>query len=319
MHYSKRSFEQAVLADLEYVLSAEIGIENGVKTGTHEPKRTAQIPKSSTESPRITACSDGSGVPQIWSLASGSKANCTYVTDGSTKLLIDFGLSCRATEKLLRELGTTLSDIDAIFITHEHSDHVAGLPTLLKHHDIPIHMTEPSSLAFIRSKGYEYRDKLTVHPISYTQKIGTLTVSSCQISHDSAACVSYLVKGGDISFCTCTDLGCITDEIVEHISQATSIILESNHDIALLKAGAYPEEIKHRIHSKYGHLSNSDCAELLVRLAESGVRRALLGHISPENNTPELAMMTAIDALESAGLSLDLLDTAPREGLRRLL
>lgn len=311
MHYPKMSFEQAVSAELEYIQAHENESFN----------HTVPRPKSgrSADPPGITASSAQKGDPQIWSLASGSKANCTYVTDGKTKLLIDFGLSCRAVGKLLRELGTDLSEIDAIFITHEHSDHIAGLPTLLKHYDIPIHMTEPSSLAFIRSKGYEFRDKLTAHPISYTQTVGTLTVTSCRISHDAAACVSYLVTGGDISFCTCTDLGCVSAEIREHLAAATSIILESNHDIALLRSGSYPEELKRRILSDHGHLSNSACAELLVSLAEGQVRRVLLGHISPENNTPELALMTAIDALDAAGLSLELLDTAPRDVPRRLL
>lgn len=304
------TFEQAVNAELEYIIASETSQSPYHQTSTSVSKKREQT---------NTAAVSQSEVPQIWSLASGSRANSIFLTDGKTNLLIDCGLSCRMLNAHLKNIGFSLSDIDAVFITHEHSDHTAGLPTLLKNHSIPVHMTEPSYIAFTRSKGFEYREKIITHPIEYTETVGDLTVTSCQLSHDAAACVSYLVQGNGLSFCTCTDLGVMTDKVMKHASKATAVILESNHDPALLRSGSYPDELKRRIRSDCGHLSNYDCSNALAELVKNGVQRVLLGHISPENNTPELALHCAIEALDRAGLKVELLDTAPRMSPKRIL
>lgn len=254
----------------------------------------------------------GCDVRRIVSLASGSRANCTLVEGNGTRLLIDFGLSCRMLGGFLKKYGLELSDIDAVFITHEHSDHVGGLATFFKNYDIPVHMTEPSFLAYTRKSGFEYRDRITVHEVEYETEIGGFTVSSCEVSHDSAACVSYLVTGNGISFCTCTDLGFVPERVFKHVSRAENVIFESNHDITLLETGEYPEELKRRIRSRSGHLSNAQCDDVLVRLVDAGVKRILLGHISPENNDPTLALHGAILALEQAGRNIEFIGVAPR-------
>lgn len=310
MQHSKMTFEQAVNAELEHIIASEATQTNCTQANSTVPQKREQT---------FTASVAPSGTPQIWSLASGSRANSIFLTDGKTSLLIDCGLSCRMLNAHLKSIGFSLSDIDAAFITHEHSDHTAGLPTLLKNHSIPVHMTEPSYIAFTRSKGFEYREKIIAHPTEYTETVGTLTVTSCPVSHDAAACVSYLVEGDELSFCTCTDLGMMTDEVIAHASKATSLILESNHDPALLRSGSYPDELKRRIRSDRGHLSNYDCSSALVTLVKNGVQRVLLGHISPENNTPELALHCAIEALERADLTVELLDAAPRMSVKRIL
>ena len=253
-----------------------------------------------------------SGAPRIISLASGSRANCTLIEGGGTRILIDFGLSCRMLCGFLKRYGVELADIDAIFITHEHIDHVYGLATFLKKYSVPVHMTEPSYLAYTRKAGFEYRDKITVHEVEYTAEIGGFTVSSCEVCHDSAACVSYLVEGNGVSFCTCTDLGFMPERVLRHVSRAESVILESNHDVTLLETGEYPDDLKRRIRSRSGHLSNEQCDENLVRLVGAGVKRILLGHISPENNDPRLALQAAILALDKAGKKVDFIDAAPR-------
>ena len=212
----------------------------------------------------------------------------------------------------MKKYNLSIADIDAIFITHEHVDHVYGLSTLFKNYDIPVHMTEPSYLAYTRKAGFDYRDKITTHEVEFKVEIGGFTVSSCEICHDSAACVSYLVEGNGVSFCTCTDLGFVPERVFQHVSRAKSIILESNHDVALLETGEYPDDLKRRIRSRSGHLSNEQCDDTLVRLAHAGVKRILLGHVSPENNDPRLALQAAILALDKAGESVEYIDVAPR-------
>ncbi len=254
----------------------------------------------------------------VWSLASGSKANCTLVCGEHTAILIDLGLSCRAANASLKTLGLSLDDIDAVFITHEHSDHIAGLDTFFKKYDAPVFMTEPSYLGYIRGRGFDHRDDVKVkRDIEFTETVGELTVTSFSVPHDSAACVAYKISGGGISLGICTDTGEPSEELLDFFTGCRSVITECNHDVIMLKCGIYPEELKYRILSGYGHTSNADCADFSVRLAERGVENLLLAHISPENNTPELALYTVREALTAAGRGFSYIGAAPRLGLLR--
>ena len=255
---------------------------------------------------------NGAVAPRIISLASGSRANCTLVDGGDTRILIDFGLSCRMLDSFLKRYGLSISDINAVFITHEHVDHVYGLATFFKKYSIPVHMTEPSYLAYTRKAGFENRDRITVHEVEYKFEIGGFTVSSCEVCHDSAACVSYLVEGYGTSFCTCTDLGFMPERVFNHVSRAENVIIESNHDVSMLENGEYPEELKRRIRSRFGHLSNEQCGSELGRLVNAGVKRILLGHISPENNDPMIALEEAEKAIRNAGEQVEYIGVAPR-------
>lgn len=274
--------------------------ENESRDGAVNPHKTA----------KISECD--AGTPRIISLASGSRANCTLIDGGDTRILIDFGLSCRMLESFLKKYGLSISDINAVFITHEHADHVYGLGTFFKKYGIPVHMTEPSYLAYTRKAGFEYRDKITVHEVEYSMEIGGFTVSSCEVCHDSAACVSYLVEGYGTSFCTCTDLGFMPERVFNHVSRAENVIIESNHDVTMLETGEYPYELKRRIRSRSGHLSNDQCDDVIPRLVNAGVRRILLGHISPENNSPKLALDAAKRALGEAVDRVEYIAVAPR-------
>jgi phosphoribosyl 1,2-cyclic phosphodiesterase len=257
-------------------------------------------------------------LPGIYSLASGSRANCTLVSDGETHILIDLGVSVKYLTASLKEIGLTPSDISALFITHEHSDHVAGINVFLKKYSIPVHITEPSYLAFIRGGGFEIRDRLTVHEdISFTEQVGNITVRSIPVPHDSAACVAYKVTGNGLSLGICTDIGKPSDTLLEFFSDCTDVITEANHDVIMLKCGIYPDSLKYRILSDCGHTSNDDCADFVVRLARAGVKNVLLSHISPENNTHDLALFCVNKALEAAGVSLNYLGAAPRLSLMR--
>ena len=256
--------------------------------------------------------------PGIWSLASGSKANCTLVCGHSTAILIDLGVSCRSANTELKTLGLSLDDIDAVFITHEHSDHIAGLDTFFKKYKAPVFMTEPSYLGYIRGKGFEHRDEVSVKKdVEFTETVGGFTVTSLSVPHDSSACVAYKVTGEGVSLGICTDTGTPSEKLLSFFSDCENVITECNHDVIMLKCGIYPEELKYRILSDYGHTSNDACAEFAVKLAQCGVKNLLLAHVSPENNTPDLALYTVNEALRASGCDFSYIGVAPRVGLLR--
>lgn len=256
--------------------------------------------------------------PGIWSLASGSKANCTLVCGQNTAILIDLGVSCRAANTELKTLGLSLDDINAVFITHEHSDHIAGLDTFFKKYKAPVFMTEPSYLGYIRGKGFEHRDEVKVKKdVEFTETVGGFTVTSLSVPHDSASCVAFKITGEGISLGICTDTGTPSDKLLEFFSDCKNVITECNHDVIMLKCGIYPEELKYRILSDYGHTSNDACAAFAVKLAERGVENLLLAHVSPENNTPDLALYTVSEALKASGRGFSYVGVAPRVGLLR--
>ncbi len=251
--------------------------------------------------------------PQIISFASGSKANCTLVSDGKTHILIDFGISCRKARTALADCGLALSDISAVFLTHEHTDHVAGLPTFLKSFDTPVYIARPSYLEYIRGKGFDLRNKLTVTETDFIMSVGALSISAMPVRHDSASCVAYKITGQGLSIGICTDIGCPTEELFEFFKDCENVITEANYDEVMLLCGAYSQTLKYRIMSEHGHTSNEDCARFVCRLARQGVRRVLLAHISPENNTPDLAVHTVAMQMRNEGAHLEFLAAAPRE------
>ena len=250
---------------------------------------------------------------RIISLFSGSKGNCTLLRVGDTRILIDAGMSCRAIERALCAVGECLSDINAVFITHEHSDHTKALPVLLKKHPIPVHIAEATAKELCRS-GFP-TDCFAVHPPCFSVDIKasptapTVTVQSFVIPHDSRCCIGFRFSAEGAGYshtaAIATDMGCVTEDIRSCLCGACELILESNHDENMLMMGPYPYELKRRILSEQGHLSNSCAADFLCELTHTGTRHILLAHLSPENNTPELAYLTAQTALRRLGLTQD--------------
>ncbi len=250
---------------------------------------------------------------RIISLFSGSKGNCTLVRVGNTRILIDAGMSCRAIERALCTVGEQLADINAIFITHEHSDHTKALPVLLKKHPVPVHLADATAKELSQS-GFP-TDCFAVHPVCFSVKVAAdkdapiLSVQSFAIPHDSRCCVGYrfTAEGEGYSHIAAiaTDMGCVTEDIRTSLCGAREVILESNHDENMLMMGPYPYELKRRILSDHGHLSNTCAAEFLCELTDGAARHILLAHLSPENNTPELAYLTAQAALRRKGLIQD--------------
>ncbi len=228
---------------------------------------------------------------KICSLYSGSKGNAFLIGCNDDCILIDAGKSARRLCEGIRRCGYSPEQVRAIFVTHEHSDHIQALPVFLKKYPIPVHILESCSyrLESVASVG----SSLICHPTEYTETVGPFLVRSFQTPHDSCGSVGFRVEIHD--GCSeyilgyATDIGYVTQKIKKSLLGCQAVILESNHDVEMLKNGIYPDDLKKRIRSKHGHLSNEECADLASLLAENGTECIMLAHLSQENNTPELA------------------------------
>lgn len=255
------------------------------------------------------SCALPYGGCRLCTLYSGSDGNATYFSDGSTAILIDAGKSARALTNALKAIGAlpekgtpTAPPVNAIFITHEHTDHISALAVFLKKYPVPVHVTAPSAEKLYRLFGDSpTRECVTVHPPIFTETVGTLTVTSFPTSHDSRMSVGYRItaatEDGARTFGYATDLGTVTPAVESALLGCEAVVLESNHDAELLLDGPYPYDLKMRIRSRYGHLSNADAATFAASLAEHGTERFLLAHLSKENNMPHLAYGETFTAL----------------------
>ena len=228
-----------------------------------------------------------------YTLYSGSSGNCVYVKTPDTEILFDAGVSARAVEKGLNDVQSSLSHIQAIFVTHEHSDHIKGLEVISKKHHIPTHMVTASARALIRNPQASLLNDLYLHPSVFSVKFGNTTVRSFPTPHDSAASVGYTVEyeenGKTEKFGLATDIGHITEDIASSLIGSGAVVIEANHDVNMLFAGPYPYHLKLRILSDKGHLSNDDCAKFTRFLAENGTKHFVLAHLSKENNYAPIA------------------------------
>ena len=239
---------------------------------------------------------------RICIFASGSGGNCLLLSDGSTHVLVDAGISMRRIEASLREAGIAMSDITGVLITHEHSDHISGLKMLLKYHHLPAYA--PHTVAN-RMRGMlpDVDGSLNIIEVGTVFELGSLRVRAFHTPHDTDESVGYRFSGTG-SFAIATDMGHVTDEVLDGLTGAETVLIESNHDIDMLSYGPYPVYLKRRILSDRGHLSNKDCAVLARYLAENGTTRIILGHLSKENNTPETALSESRAALDGTRAEL---------------
>lgn len=225
------------------------------------------------------------------SIASGSSGNCIYVGSETTHLLIDAGISTRKIEEGLNRLELSGRDIDGILITHEHSDHVAGLGVFCKKYHVPLYATKGTVQAVLGGRGKNIPDASLfqeIEPDSHFM-IKDLRVSPMRVSHDAAEPVAYRVGYQDKKVAVCTDLGIFNDYTAECLQGLNAILLEANHDVNMLQVGSYPYYLKQRILGNRGHLSNENAGRLLDRILNDNMHAVLLGHLSKENNMPELA------------------------------
>jgi phosphoribosyl 1,2-cyclic phosphodiesterase len=233
---------------------------------------------------------------RICPLSSSSKGNSTFLSGADTSLLIDAGISFRRIRNALESQGLDAAGLSAVLITHEHTDHVKGLYTLLKHLDIPL-FGAPETLRELLWRRLVPPSARLI-PIEGTFCVGDIEISPFDTPHDAVHSIGFRFRmpdGRQIGFAT--DLGHITDAVRENLTGCDLVVLESNYDPGMLSCSSYPYPLKVRIRGDYGHLSNEDCAGELVRLVQSGTTRIVLGHLSEQNNLPQIAMQTAQNIL----------------------
>lgn len=206
-------------------------------------------------------------------------------------MLVDIGISGRKTEKGLKELELTGNDIDGILITHEHADHIQGLGVIARKYGMPIYATAGTIEAIKGCGSLGSLDEGLFHEVEEDRKfiIKDLTINPMRISHDAAQPVGYRIAYGNRRVAVCTDLGVYNDYTVECLKGMDALLLEANHDVNMLQVGPYPYYLKQRILGDRGHLSNENTGRLLCRVLHDGLKSVLLGHLSKENNLPELA------------------------------
>lgn len=231
---------------------------------------------------------------RMCSIASGSSGNCIYVGSDTTHLLVDVGISGKRIESGLNRLELSGRDVDGIMITHEHSDHIQGLGIMARRYHIPIYATEGTIAALKRMSSIGNIPEELFHPVSADQRytIKDLVVHPMAISHDAADPVAYRIYYGREKISICTDIGFYNDYTVECLKDSDAILIEANHDVNMLQVGPYPYPLKQRILGNRGHLSNENCGKLLSGVLHDRLQHIFLGHLSKENNLPDLAYET---------------------------
>lgn len=244
-------------------------------------------------------------------LASGSKGNCTLLSSSHTRLLVDAGLSCKETLKRLRAMGEDPERLDAILITHEHSDHVGGLPVLARKLHVPIYMTGACNDEWGRSfsdpeerRKQTNLDRLELFAAGRSFQVGDIVVTPFTIPHDAADPVGFTFRTEGIKVSIATDLGYMPSNVREHLRGSDVLMVESNHDLEMLRGGPYPWSVKQRVMSRVGHLSNDALAEYFSSDYDGSASTVILAHLSEQNNHPEIARGAAERALAPRGGSL---------------
>ncbi len=234
------------------------------------------------------------------SLFSGSSGNCTYLASPAGGILVDAGVSAKRIREALTARGVDPASLKAIFITHEHSDHIAGLKVLLKQFPMPVYATRGTLDALIEKDALPSGAQVCI--MDGAVEAAGMTVSAFATPHDSVESCGYRIAFPDErTAAVATDMGYLTDSVAKAIAGCDLVHIESNHDVGMLECGPYPYALKRRVLGRGGHLSNEACASLLPSLLQSGTTRFMLSHLSKENNDPALAHRVSQTALESAG------------------
>ncbi len=245
---------------------------------------------------------------RIISLYSGSTGNAFVISAPCGTLLIDAGKNAKRLCGALSEVDINVDDIGAILVTHEHTDHISALPVFLKKHPVPVHIAYGCAYKLLPHPSVE--PLLHMHPPIHEERICGMQVTSFPTPHDSRASVGYRIEIPDTDGNTvyrigyATDIGYVTPEIEEALTGCDAVILESNHDYDMLMTGPYPYDLKKRIASRRGHLSNPDSAALAARLCAAGTKKLMLAHLSQENNAPDLALGECVGAVGDADVEV---------------
>lgn len=221
----------------------------------------------------------------ITSLNSGSNGNCYYVGNNHDAVLVDAGISCRETEKRMLRLGLSIKKVRAIFISHEHTDHISGVPVLAKKYNLPVYITpktlESSRLTLDQELVRSFNDAETI-------EIGDLVVKAFSKKHDAGHPHSFIISYAGINIGVFTDIGIACENVIKHFSQCNAAFLEANYDDEMLEKGGYPYHLKQRIRGGEGHLSNKQALDLFLNHKSDKLSHLLLAHLSKNNNSPYL-------------------------------
>lgn len=241
------------------------------------------------------------------SLASGSSGNCYYLTDGETSILIDGGLGIRTVKKVFKEYTLSLDEVKAVFVTHDHADHIKAVGHLSNKHNLPIYST-PEVHEGIR-KSYCMTEKLTEEHKRFirkgeTIKVGNIEVTCFEVPHDSTDNVGYQINICGKYFTFITDVGRITPTITQYVRNTDYLVMEANYDMTMLSNGPYPTHLKERIASGTGHLCNKELASFIAENFTQRLKKLWLCHLSKDNNHPELALKTVEAALKAKGITM---------------
>jgi phosphoribosyl 1,2-cyclic phosphodiesterase len=236
-------------------------------------------------------------------LGSGSRGNATFIKTGTTRLLIDAGLSRKELANRLEAIGEEPDGIDAVLITHEHNDHAAGLKSLAKELKIEAYLTW-GTIQALKAEEYELNGSTLVPVTPGTPfKIGDAVVTAFRVPHDAREPVAFSVSCDGLRITQLTDVGHLPDTVAESLREADVLILESNHDLELLRVGPYPWNLKQRLLGRHGHLSNTAVARFLREQYDGRASHLMLAHLSEQNNHPELARQETLKALRSRALT----------------
>lgn len=231
---------------------------------------------------------------KLCSIASGSSGNCIYIGSDEHSILVDAGISAKRIEQGLNSFDMTAKDLDGIFVTHEHSDHIKGIGVMARRYHVPIYGT-PGTISEIKQMsnlGKIEEDLFHTVAADTVLEMGDLSIEPFTISHDAAEPVGYKIENGDKKAAVATDMGVYNQYIVDKLQNLDALLLEANHDINMLQVGSYPYYLKRRILGERGHLSNESAGRLLCELLHDNMKAIFLGHLSHENNYEKLAFET---------------------------
>ncbi len=259
---------------------------------------------------------------KLCSLASGSSGNCIYISNNKTGLLIDAGISFKAISQRLKDSNIYENNIKALLISHEHSDHIKCAGVVSRKLDIPIYANSNTWEAMESSLGKLKNKNIKVFKTGSEFEIENILIKSFSIPHDAVEPVGFTLqlKGVKVGFAT--DLGYFSDGAKDNLKNSDFVFLESNHDVEMLKVGNYPYFLKRRILSEVGHLSNESAGNAACELIESGINRIMLGHLSQENNFPQLAYETVKSIMCAKGIKIGKdvdLSLAPRNSVSKII
>lgn len=239
---------------------------------------------------------------KICPLSSGSSGNSIFVHTGDAKILVDCGITGKCAEQQLEAIGVSPRELDAIIITHEHIDHISGAGVICRRYHLPIFATLGTWQAMIDSIGKIDVDLIRYIAADVPFKIKNATITPFKTSHDAAESIGLVFSDGKKCGAIATDLGTVDRHICDLLMKCSVLMIEANHDERMLISGPYPKKLKERILSDYGHLSNRMCGAFCAKLVREGdVRQIMLGHLSCDNNTPELAFSSVAASLEASG------------------